>query len=864
MLEVAMYIESFKIDGFGIFAGAVVESLSPGLSIFMGDNEAGKSTCLEFLRVILTGYPASKAAIDKLAPVRGGSPGGSLVLRTDGNKTLHVTRKPGGLLKNGGLLSLADSDGHPLKDSGLLQAIFHGISANVYRAVFGFSLYELQTFDTLTQGNVSSALYGASFGPGLTPPGVAQQNLDNKMKRILAGDKNSPSMADYAAELEQLTDNIKAVTARHEQYDEFASELDKKRSLLTEQRGRKNGLDKERARLQHRLDLWKLWDDWRKAGKELESLAPDSALRDALPEMNTLAQHKSLYQNAVNSQSELSASLTRAREEKNHFLHSLGEGWDCARIRATDRSLHQAAVNNINRANDEIECARRAVDKAEPAIDRENELLQETDLRLKSNLASSSAKNLPLMALGLTLIVCGFALLAAYWRFDVTALPVTETLVLPISPLFGCLALLCGVTFLAGGLLRSGLEAKRYRQEREYLQKRRDAYALHIALQKQAAERMQGAEKCLCAAKKAWNAYTEGLGLGKDLEPATVRAALVSMEKFLAAEAECGHLTKTLAENSKNQEALRAPLQELLVRLERLPLLYANGEPDWATTLDMLLKDAQDASDRHTKIATRKQIVEDALRRAADKTPLEEFLASFSPDEEAGLMRNRSDLEGKYAALQEAEQEIQGNIAVLDHTVKTLSTADDLAELRQRWEAVQEALRVMCLDWARHALAYELIAQAQRQFQNEHQPRIVRDVSAMFKSITGGRWRGISVSLADSSLNILPDHGASLSPESLSRGAQEQVYLALRLAYIKNHARQACALPLVMDDVLVNFDPTRAERTANALVQFTEKTGDCPSHQILYFTCHPHTVDALSKAAPNAALFRIEDGRIRA
>ena len=43
-----MYISSFHIDGFGIFSNAGVSDLPPGMVIFLGANEAGKSTCLEF------------------------------------------------------------------------------------------------------------------------------------------------------------------------------------------------------------------------------------------------------------------------------------------------------------------------------------------------------------------------------------------------------------------------------------------------------------------------------------------------------------------------------------------------------------------------------------------------------------------------------------------------------------------------------------------------------------------------------------------------------------------------------------------------------------------------------------------------
>ena len=84
----------------------------------------------------------------------------------------------------------------------------------------------------------------------------------------------------------------------------------------------------------------------------------------------------------------------------------------------------------------------------------------------------------------------------------------------------------------------------------------------------------------------------------------------------------------------------------------------------------------------------------------------------------------------------------------------------------------------------------------------------------------------------------------------------------MRLAYIKNHAVHATPLPVIMDEVLVNFDPQRAERTARA---FVDLTGGDPeaAHQLLYFTCQPHTVDLLRKADPGAALLLVEDGRIR-
>ena len=50
------------------------------------------------------------------------------------------------------------------------------------------------------------------------------------------------------------------------------------------------------------------------------------------------------------------------------------------------------------------------------------------------------------------------------------------------------------------------------------------------------------------------------------------------------------------------------------------------------------------------------------------------------------------------------------------------------------------------------------------------------------------------------------DKGESLSLDVLSRGTREAVFIGLRLALVGSFARRGAMLPLVLDDVLVNFD----------------------------------------------------------
>jgi hypothetical protein len=89
--------------------------------------------------------------------------------------------------------------------------------------------------------------------------------------------------------------------------------------------------------------------------------------------------------------------------------------------------------------------------------------------------------------------------------------------------------------------------------------------------------------------------------------------------------------------------------------------------------------------------------------------------------------------------------------------------------------------------------------------------------------------------LGENVLRVDDAEGHSLPVEVLSRGTREQLFLSLRLALAASYARRGAPLPLVLDDVLVNFDADRAKAAAKVLRDFAAE-----GHQILVFTCHEH------------------------
>ena len=216
----------------------------------------------------------------------------------------------------------------------------------------------------------------------------------------------------------------------------------------------------------------------------------------------------------------------------------------------------------------------------------------------------------------------------------------------------------------------------------------------------------------------------------------------------------------------------------------------------------------------------------------------------------------------KYGIPVNEEYIIDGDSYDIESGSEAMRQDGTLADLLQQEADQREELQRQARAWCRLRLAHALLHRAKLAFEKERQPRVIRRAAAIFRDITAGAWQDVGAVVGDSSLRVMPPQGEPVSPEQLSRGTQEQLYLALRLAYIQDHAAQASPLPVIMDDVLVDFDPGRARRTARILGDLSQGRYG-PRQQILFFTCHPHTAALLREVQPSAPLFLLDKGQLR-
>ena len=220
-----------------------------------------------------------------------------------------------------------------------------------------------------------------------------------------------------------------------------------------------------------------------------------------------------------------------------------------------------------------------------------------------------------------------------------------------------------------------------------------------------------------------------------------------------------------------------------------------------------------------------------------------------------GLDGMRSRVEEKRARLARRQRELLSQRAELVHARKVLCSSDELMELRRREEDLRNRLSALAERWATHSVASYLLEEAKRRFEEEHQPRVLRDAGGYFKAVTRGRYVKVTAPV-DGGVRVINNRGEPVDPARLSRGTVEQLYLCLRLAYISNYSSRGEGIPVVMDDVLVNFDPARAGEAGGVISAFAG------NRQVLFFTCHPHVVRIFRDHGRVAGLFRIKGGEI--
>ncbi len=387
-------------------------------------------------------------------------------------------------------------------------------------------------------------------------------------------------------------------------------------------------------------------------------------------------------------------------------------------------------------------------------------------------------------------------------------------------------------------------------------------------------------------ARTQWRAALKSVGLPEDFDPARLkqiasqgddiaelrrrrdqrREELDQREKDLLTLA--GRVEQVLTdvelppETSRPQTQLRqlsvalARQREIVTRRRELALRLTDLKRKYAGGIERLRKYSRSRAEIFSKAQVDTE--EGLRRRVTDSQQIREL----RKERERLTTDIQARLNGKYTE-DVISGVLVGGLDRVDKRRKELNTEIQqtriaLAQLHEKRGAYKQEMELLVADrrlsqcrielsevevqlaaaghrWRVLTVVETVLEDQMRAYEREKQPATLREASEYLQRLTNGQYVRIWTPLSERALQIEDSKGDSLPVDLLSRGTREAIYLALRLALVSQYERKGILLPLVLDDVLVNFDTTRVKAASKVLRDFARE-----GRQILMFTCHEH------------------------
>lgn len=249
---------------------------------------------------------------------------------------------------------------------------------------------------------------------------------------------------------------------------------------------------------------------------------------------------------------------------------------------------------------------------------------------------------------------------------------------------------------------------------------------------------------------------------------------------------------------------------------------------------------------------------EDSIRRLSSNLGtldrvIEEFLTIRLDELEEQKIRLERDIKD----VEETLDHLKKEQARLEEQTRQLVNDERISALRAEEEGLKEELSLEAEDWSTIKLAQMLIRMARARYERERQPDVICEAGRFFNQITMGRYPSLVAPIGENRIEAVCPDNSRKEIDQLSRGTAEQLYLSLRFGFIREFSKRSSSLPIIMDEILVNFDPHRAKATVKGILDLSRE------HQVLFFTCHPEMASLFKEADPNISVLEISEGELK-
>jgi hypothetical protein len=250
------------------------------------------------------------------------------------------------------------------------------------------------------------------------------------------------------------------------------------------------------------------------------------------------------------------------------------------------------------------------------------------------------------------------------------------------------------------------------------------------------------------------------------------------------------------------------------------------------------LQEAETRSQKVRELSAKQSDLDEQLAR--EGIALAELIAQTEQVDPDGLA---PEIETVRSELETVEAELSADHQKLGTVRQKLAQWDGSAEAADAAAEAEQALadiKALAQSYARVKLASSLLTREIERYRDEKEGPILRRASEIFRQMTLGNFDKLVAKMGaqdQRQLWCLRSSGQDVSVEGLSDGTRDQLYLALRLASLEQHLAANEPLPLILDDIFINFDDQRTRAALDILSSVARQT------QVLLFTHHTRMLE---------------------
>ncbi|MFH5926865.1 AAA family ATPase [Roseomonas xinghualingensis] len=312
---------------------------------------------------------------------------------------------------------------------------------------------------------------------------------------------------------------------------------------------------------------------------------------------------------------------------------------------------------------------------------------------------------------------------------------------------------------------------------------------------------------------------------------------------------------RTEAARAESRAALAGQREKAEAALRQHEAALAEAEARLRAVVAAAGAATAEAAEQRITLGTERARQETLLRAAeaellstGDGLPLTALRTEAEAQPADGLEEARAE-QRRHAA--EAQEQVAA-VTTLGLEMQRLA-ADDMAVQAASGEAAAASLLGRTLDDALlMQVAAGLLDAALGTVQEGTDDALLRRISAAFATLTDDAYTGVTSQEDDRGTARLALRSRDFPEEEtgvdqLSEGTRDQLFLALRLVAIEDHAAGGTVLPFVGDDILQSFDDGRAAAAFRALLRLSETA------QVILLSHHEHLLSVLREALPAPA-----------